>query len=875
MSYEERLAKRMRVNNAGNHKSEVIESEVFQLPAFESEITENEVFYSPTVESSNSLGTVEREAYECCYGMLSDIAVKKLCSSEAHSSSINVEFHDPNHLSSGDDQYSTTFDISDFASAKILNDLASVPEIKLQLYCHSKIEFGHGGHSRRMIKRSEKLRGLWFLNVIIFGPEHFAEKIGKYLSIRKTYLQDPLGCEWCVPYRNPHAMTPDAGEVVMTDLSILAPGHHNIEELKSGPDLLAQLMEGEAPLRETEAPKIVKTSLFRHQKQALTFMLRREEGWNFDDAASDIWSRQSDTSGRLSYVNNVTGYSTCEAPPEFRGGLLADDMGLGKTLTMICLIASNQACLDYELPQAHSRSSELGLSNMSKATLLILPPALIQAWEHQFRLHLVPQALACHIYHGNNKKSIDFLRQFDVVITTYHTIAAIWKYHSAHPDDESLYSLTWHRIVLDEAHIIKNPQSQLARACCALKATRRWAITGTPIQNKLADFASIVKFLRVYPYSDTRTFSEEITKPFRNSSSMDAKGLLRLKTLVRAITISRTKTVVELPARVDEIHHLDFTSAEREKYEAEKVRARVLLKRAISSGNQSGKTFNALSLLNRLRLICNHGLLQITSTTDHMVSQESDLVACCSMCGDYLQEEIFGDPFSSGIDIQRQPLCQQCILQEGDNCSRSPSKSSNFPDTGEDLRSVTPPTATDAAFSIQHMSTKVKALLADVHKYKNAEKSVVFSYWTNTLDLVQMMLDNQGISHTRIDGTMSLSKRNEALDAFKNNDKFRVILVSITCGGAGLDLTTGSRAYLLEPHWNPMIEEQALCRVHRISQKRNVTTIRYLMHDSFEEQIVDLQKRKKMLADVTFSQNCISEAGVDMSILQYLKSVLE
>lgn len=54
-------------------------------------------------------------------------------------------------------------------------------------------------------------------------------------------------------------------------------------------------------------------------------------------------------------------------------------------------------------------------------------------------------------------------------------------------------------------------------------------------------------------------------------------------------------------------------------------------------------------------------------------------------------------------------------------------------------------------------------------------------------------------------------------------------------GMSRLDLTTGSRAYLLEPHWNPMIEEQALCRVHRISQKRNVTTIRYLMHDSFEE----------------------------------------
>ena len=59
--------------------------------------------------------------------------------------------------------------------------------------------------------------------------------------------------------------------------------------------------------------------------------------------------------------------------------------------------------------------------------------------------------------------------------------------------------------------------------------------------------------------------------------------------------------------------------------------------------------------------------------------------------------------------------------------------------------------------------------------------------------------------------------------------------VRLLMGHHSLDLTAGSRVYLLEPHWNPMIEEQALCRVHRVGQERNVTTIRYLMRDSFEE----------------------------------------
>jgi len=129
--------------------------------------------------------------------------------------------------------------------------------------------------------------------------------------------------------------------------------------------------------------------------------------------------------------------------------------------------------------------------------------------------------------------------------------------------------------------------------------------------------------------------------------------------------------------------------------------------------------------------------------------------------------------------------------------------------------------------------------------------SAVFSFWTSTLDLVQQMLDENEMIYTRIDGKTSLPKRSESMCSFQTNDTVRVILVSITCGGAGwaqvcrydftvanchrLDLTAASRAYLLEPHWNPMTEEQALCRVHRVGQEREVTTIRYLMRDSFEE----------------------------------------
>lgn len=302
--------------------------------------------------------------------------------------------------------------------------------------------------------------------------------------------------------------------------------------------------------------------------------------------------------------------------------------------------------------------------------------------------------------------------------------------------------LTW------TAHTIQNPQSQLAQACCTLRSTRRWAITGTPIQNKLADFASIVRFLQVHPYSDQKTFEEEIFRPWQNSHSTDAQGFLRLKTLVRAITISRTKAVVQLPPRIDEIHHLNFTPAEREKYDAAKTQSRALLEEAISSGNEGGKTFNVLWLLNILRLICNHGLLA-QSTVENKTSQTQGSLggwspgeafdsfydntlgsaASCLNCGASLLEDILEGSVTSGFETQRQTIpcdqmiCERCISQtSNDKIDQSPSDNRDLLDSDENSAPATLVVDRDVAFTIKYMSTKIKALVADLYKHNTIEK---------------------------------------------------------------------------------------------------------------------------------------------------------
>ena len=293
---------------------------------------------------------------------------------------------------------------------------------------------------------------------------------------------------------------------------------------------------------------------------------------------------------------------------------------------------------------------------------------------------------------------------------------------------------------------------------------------------------------------------------------------------MRAITISRTKAVVKLPSRVDEIHHLNFSTAEREKYDAAKTQSRVLLEEAISSGNQGSRTFNALWLLNILRLICNHGLLAQSGLESKRLQAQRSLGgwspgeasesfygnilgggASCSTCGANLLGNILEE--STAIETQRPMItsgtmvCEACIAQTGEYSIPRPWDNGDVQKSNDSPAPGTPLSDYDVAYKVEFMSTKIKALVIDLAKHNTTAKrswkmsfaifvqianflSVVFSYWTNTLDFVQLMLNHADSSHTRIDGKASLPRRNEALRAFQNDDSVRVILVSITCGGA-------------------------------------------------------------------------------------------
>ena len=150
-------------------------------------------------------------------------------------------------------------------------------------------------------------------------------------------------------------------------------------------------------------------------------------------------------------------------------------------------------------------------------------------------------------------------------------------------------------------------------------------------------------------------------------------------------------------------------------------------------------------------------------------------------------------------------------------------------------------------------STKVKALISDLLRVREfGTKSVVFSQWTKYLDILEVHCRNACIRYVKFDGSMTIQARNNVLTRFKEpSARIEVILMSLKAGGVGLNLTEASRVYLMDPWWNPSVESQAVDRVHRMGQTKEVETIRMVAQNSIEEKIMALQDQKADLAKET------------------------
>ncbi|RYO94234.1 hypothetical protein DL766_002256 [Monosporascus sp. MC13-8B] len=145
-------------------------------------------------------------------------------------------------------------------------------------------------------------------------------------------------------------------------------------------------------------------------------------------------------------------------------------------------------------------------------------------------------------------------------------------------------------------------------------------------------------------------------------------------------------------------------------------------------------------------------------------------------------------------------------------------------------------------------------LLWSIKKRSPKEKTLIFSLWTSFLDLLEIPIHDQGFRYTRYDGSMHPRDRDAAVRAFMEKPEVEVILVSLMAGNAGLNLTAATQVIILEPFWNPFVEDQAVDRVHRIGQRCPVTVHRVLIAETVEHRIQALQEKKRGLVNAALSE---------------------
>jgi SNF2 family DNA or RNA helicase len=124
------------------------------------------------------------------------------------------------------------------------------------------------------------------------------------------------------------------------------------------------------------------------------------------------------------------------------------------------------------------------------------------------------------------------------------------------------------------------------------------------------------------------------------------------------------------------------------------------------------------------------------------------------------------------------------------------------------------------------------------------------------------MLERANISFLYLDGSTPPTERRESVKKFQNDEHYRVFLISLKAGGTGLNLTAADYVYLVDPWWNPAVEQQAIDRTHRIGQVNHVFAYKMICKDSIEEKILLLQAKKKALA----ADLVASEAGMMKSL---------
>eukprot|EP01053_Blabericola_migrator_P010648 Blabericola_migrator_1__10647@NODE_606_length_7355_cov_27_739572_g439_i0_p1_GENE_NODE_606_length_7355_cov_27_739572_g439_i0NODE_606_length_7355_cov_27_739572_g439_i0_p1_ORF_typecomplete_len937_score173_34SNF2_N/PF00176_23/2_4e64Helicase_C/PF00271_31/9_2e18ERCC3_RAD25_C/PF16203_5/8_3e11ResIII/PF04851_15/1_4e07HDA23/PF11496_8/9_6e05TFIIF_beta/PF02270_15/4e03TFIIF_beta/PF02270_15/0_59_NODE_606_length_7355_cov_27_739572_g439_i035986408 len=512
------------------------------------------------------------------------------------------------------------------------------------------------------------------------------------------------------------------------------------------------------------------------------------------------------------------------------GGLIADEMGLGKTVQTIAFLLSLYCTGSLRQPEDtppidmserdfsewteeqrtvldEIKASRLvSLFNL-KLVLILVPTTILDQWEQEFRNYApvlkVIRLSGSHMSRYKFKSAITHLKTHGgICLSSYETVRLQLKF---------FLNFTWFYCILDEGQRIRNPDAQTTLAVKRLKIENRILLTGSPIQNDLREFWSIVDFISPGKFGTLPVFMEHFGEPIMKAgishTSLDASRhaqqcLMLLKSYLTPHLLRRTK----------------------------------------ASLTKAGQDFDLPSKQEQI-VLCPLTMAQYQIYVDFLITHNVDKEVSRSMTRSRGSRPRFRGKGArgEGNDIQAKALFYISVL----------AKVCNHPDLL--LLSTEAPLPED--FGNVKRSGKLIVLSKILRTWIKGEnrKVLVFSKYIKTLELIQSMIQDK-YQYSILTGEVPATARLSIVEDFNNNPALNLMLLTTKVGSLGLNLTGASGVIIYDPDWNPTVDEQAQERAWRIGQRNDVTVFRLLCKGTIEEKIYKRQIFKQILSSKVLTE---------------------
>ncbi|KAM6915871.1 lymphoid-specific helicase [Xenentodon cancila] len=509
-------------------------------------------------------------------------------------------------------------------------------------------------------------------------------------------------------------------------------------------------------------------------------------------------------------------------------GILADEMGLGKTIQCIAHIAMM------------IEKKVLG------PFLVVAPLSTLPNWINEFK-RFTPE-VSVLLYHGPQSERANLIKQIrrpqgplsmcPVVVTSFE-ISMI--------DRKLLQRFQWKYLIVDEGHRIKNLNCRLVRELKTLPTDNKLLLTGTPLQNNLAELWSLLNFLLPEVFDDLKSFeswfdintlgeAESVVVAEREQNILSMLHQILTPFLLRRL---KSDVTLEVPPKKEIIVYAPVTPKQEAFYTAvvNKTIARMLGQEKVQAPvdlTASGRPKR------RSRKVVNYE------------ENEADTPFALEEYLERVRKE--SEQSSTAVLEVQSPLDAQINLKL-QNILVLLKRCCNHPYLVE---YPLDPTTQEFKIDEQLVQSSGKFLILDrllPSLKKRGHKVLIFSQMTSILDILVDYCYLRGFQYSRLDGSMSYAERSENMTKFSNDPEVFLFLLSTRAGGLGINLTAADTVIIFDSDWNPQADLQAQDRCHRIGQTKPVVVYRLVTANTIDQRILERASAKRKLEQLVIHKN--------------------